>query len=121
YIRRRYASPPAEQSQWSRRFEEHARMYRWISENLPADAVIATQNPAQVYLFTERKTIAVERLAENLETWSSSLNLRYLVRTSFYPLSPVDWADLMRYPSVYRPGGELRLRIFDLGSRMPED
>jgi hypothetical protein len=88
-------------------------MYRWIRDNLPVDAVIAAQNPAQVYLFTERKTIAADRPTENRETWRN-LNVRYLARTSFYPLPPLDWAD-MSYRSVYRPGGELNLRIFDLG------
>jgi len=113
YLRREYASPPAEQSQWARRFEEHVQMYRWIRDNLPADAVIAAQNPAQVYLFTGRKTIAAERPTENWETWRR-LNVRYLARMSFYPLPPIDWADLS-YKSIYRSGGELNLRIFDLG------
>src|SRR5262249_40855000 len=100
YIRRAYASPPAEQSQWARRFGEHVQMYGWIRDTLPADAVIAAQNPAQVYLYTDRKTIAAERLEENQERWRS-LNVRYLARTSFYPLPPLDWADTS-YPSVYR-------------------
>ena len=113
YIRREHSRPPAEQSQWVRRFKEHQRMYQWIRRHVPADAVIAAQNQAQVYLFTGRKTIASERATENWETWNR-LNVRYVARTSFYPIRGFDWTDL-NSRTVYRSRGELRLRVLDLG------
>jgi hypothetical protein len=87
-------------------------MYGWIRDHLPPDAIIAAQNPAQVYLFTGGQTIASDRPTEHWETWKR-LNVRYLARTSFTPLPPIDTADLS-YHDVYLPHGELNLRVLDL-------
>jgi len=113
YIGRERSRPLAERSQWARRFAEHERMYEWIRDQLPADAILAAQNPAQVYLFTGRHTIASDRPIEHWETWTR-LGVRYLARTSFTPLPPIDTADVT-YRDVYLGHGELNLRVLDLG------
>jgi len=40
--------------------------------------------------------------------------VRYVARTSFYPIRGFDWTDL-NSRTVYRSRGELRLRVLDLG------
>lgn len=114
YITREHSSTPAAHSDWSRRFMEHQQMYDWIRSNLPPDTVIAAQNPAQVYLYTGRKTIASDRAQENWEKWRQHLNVRYLARTSFYPIPQLEWGDIY-FDIVYHARGELYLRVLDLG------
>lgn len=112
YLRRMYA-PPAERPELMRAFEENREMLEWMRERLPADAVVATQNPPLVYLLTGRKTIALDNPAANWETWNR-LNVRYLAYVSALRIDEPSLSE-QRYTPVYRSRGELNLRVVDLG------
>jgi hypothetical protein len=99
--------------QWHSDFEENAALFRYARERLPADAVLATYNPALTHLFTGHKTVALGEPAASWEMWKRT-NVRYLVYASPNPLPPFEAVE-NRYPMIYRQSGRMNLRIVDLG------
>ena len=114
YIQRKYDPVPENRLRWISAFEENEALIKHIGENVPKEDVIATQNPALVYLYTGHKTVASDDPASQWETWNR-IGVRYLARTSPFPLPKPD-ASESKYPQVYRTGGSLGLRLIDLGS-----
>lgn len=122
YIHRRYASDPADRLRWISAFEENEAMIKYIGERLPRDAVIATQNPALVHLYTGHRTVVSDDPAGCWDIWKR-MGVRYLAYTSQYRLPDPEKAE-SRFQSVYRSRGALNLRVLDLGpasSRQPWD
>ncbi|HZS10593.1 MAG TPA: hypothetical protein VFD58_37535 [Blastocatellia bacterium] len=104
---------------WVGAFEENEALIRFVGERVPGEAIIATQNPALLHLYTGHKTIAADNPAASWERWNK-LGVGYLARTSAYPL-PADPAE-NKYQTIYRSDGRLNLRVLDLGppsSRAP--
>ncbi len=97
---------------WLRVFEENEALIKWAGENLPADAVIVTQNPGLVYLYTGRKTAGSLEPARNWENWKR-LGVRYWLQTSYYKQEPLNPAE-KRY-RVLHTTPELDLRALDFG------
>ena len=120
YLQRKHNPVPAERSRWAMAYEENRQLMAWAQDNLPQAEVLATQNPPLVHLFTGHKTVAVDDPAGRWEAWNQA-RVRYLVRTSPYRLPNPDAAE-RKYRVVRSQGGELNLRVVDLGppaSRLP--
>jgi hypothetical protein len=104
---------PAGESQLGDSFAENEGVLHFINERLPDDAIIASGNPALIYLYTGRKTIASDEIAKNWNTWNR-VGVRYLAYVSALPVGEPELAET-RYTVVYKPRGRLNLRIVDLG------
>jgi hypothetical protein len=113
FIQKQYDAAPGNRMQWHRDFAENAALLRQVGEHLPQDTVLATQNPALVYLFTGHKTVAMGDPATSWEMWKQ-IGVRYLVYASPNPLPPLEPVE-KKYPTIYRQSGRLNLRIVDLG------
>jgi hypothetical protein len=113
FIQKQYDPAPEARLQWNRDFEENVALFKHASVTLPKDAVLATYNPALVHLFTGHKTVALDEPASSWEMWKRA-GVRYLVYASPNPLPPFEPVE-SRYPTIYRQGGRLNLRIVDLG------
>jgi len=113
YLERKRDLDPARGVHWIRAFEENEALMRYLDGHVPADAVIATQNPALLHLYTGRRTVSSDDPEGQWETWKQ-LGVRYLARTSPFPLEPPGPSE-RQFRTIYRPGGMLDLRIVDLG------
>lgn len=113
YIQRMNDPSPAYQLKWLKAFNENEAVIKYVGDNLPKDVVLATQNPALVYLYTGHKTVASDDPVTAWENWKK-LGVRYLVRTSPYPLDKPD-ATESKFNIIHRQGGMLNLRVVDLG------
>ena len=114
YIVKKFQPVAADRPLWLRAFEENRAMLEWVSKKAPEDCVIATPNPALVYLFTGRKTISFTNPQGNWERWNQ-IGMRYLVRTSVTPVPKPDVFTEARYDIPYTSRGELKLRVVDFG------
>lgn len=112
FIQKQY--DPRARMQWHSDFAENETLLRQVAEKLPKDAVLATQNPALVHLFTGHKTVAFGDPASSWEMWKR-LGVRYLVYASPNPLPPLEPVE-SKYPTIFRQSGRLNLRVVDLGS-----
>ncbi len=113
YIQRKNDPAPAYQLKWLKAFNENEVLIKYVGDNLPKDVVLATQNPALVHLYTGHKTVASDDPAGAWENWKK-LGVRYMVRTSPYPLDKPDAAE-SKFNIIQRQGGLLNLRVVDLG------
>ncbi|MDQ3013310.1 MAG: hypothetical protein M3X11_21715, partial [Acidobacteriota bacterium] len=113
YIQRKYDPSPAYRLRWIGIYEENEALIKHIGESVPKNAVIATQNPALLNLYTGHKTVAADDPAGSWETWNK-LGVRYLARTSVSPLPKID-PNESKYQIVYRQNGGLNLRLVDFG------
>lgn len=113
YIQRMNDPSPAYQLKWLKAFSENESLIKYVGDNLPKDAVMATQNPALVYLYTGHKTVASDDPAGAWENWKR-LGVRYMVRTAPFPLDNPD-ASENKFNIIRRQGGLLNLRVVDLG------
>jgi hypothetical protein len=73
YIARRHYGPiPL----WLRDYHETTAVTDWLNQNTTPDDIIATTNPALVYLATGRKTVVLTDFRTRWDTWRSS-GVRY--------------------------------------------
>lgn len=113
FIDRKNSPSPASSSKWIRSFNENEALIKYVAGNLPKDAVLASQNPALVHLYTGHKTVAFDEPATAWENWKK-LGLRYVVQTSPYALgNPTPQEN--RFRIAYRQEGAFNLRVLDLG------
>ena len=120
YLRQKSQPLTAGQSTWIQLFEENETLLKWLDQKLPKEGVIATPNPALVYLYTGHKTISFDNPVEKWETYNR-LGMRYLAWTSLKPLPNPSFSE-GRYNIIYRSRGPLNLRVVDFGppaSRAP--
>jgi hypothetical protein len=115
YWRARNDPTPAEYLPWQAIFDEHKAALDWLREKTPEDAAIVSENPALVYLYTGRKTMAGERPEERWEDWKRH-NVRYMARLSVYQIPDPSLAD-GRFNQAYRSKGPLKLRVVDFGPK----
>jgi len=114
FIQKQY--DPGVRMQWHSDFAENEALFRQVGEKLPADAALATQNPALVHLFTGHKTVSLGDPVTSWEMWKR-LGVRYLVYASPNPLPPFEPVE-NKYPTIFRQSGHgerLNLRVVDLG------
>ena len=105
----------AEYLPWRVLFDENKAALDWLREKTPPDAVVVTENPALVYLYTGRKSMAGEQAAGKWEDWKR-LNVRYMAHLSIYPIPPPSLID-GRFTQAYISPGPLKLRIIDFGPK----
>lgn len=115
YLRARGDLSTAEYFPWRAIYDENRAALDWISEKADADAVVASENPAMVYLYTGRKSVAIDDPAGNWENWKR-LNVRYMARLSVFP-APDPGMDEGRFDMPFRSKGPLKLRVTDLGPK----
>ena len=113
YLLKKRSSSKADQPQLIAAFEENGELLKWVKERAPSEAVIASENPALVNLYTGHKTIALDDPGGNWSTWNR-LNVRYIARVSANAVPNASPAE-MRYTTAYRSRGNLNLRVVDLG------
>ncbi|MBX3278184.1 MAG: hypothetical protein KF868_09300 [Acidobacteria bacterium] len=109
----KYSADANKHPQLIRAFDENLKLLEWMNNMLPADAVVATPNPPLVYLYTGRRTIAIDNPGANWATWQR-LRVSHLAHISPAPLGQPSQAE-RRYSIVYQSPGELNLRVVDLG------
>ncbi|MGE0130193.1 MAG: hypothetical protein AB7U82_19075 [Blastocatellales bacterium] len=115
YLRARGDQSPAEYLPWRVIYDENRAALDWIREKAPEDAVVASENPAMVYLYTGRKSVAIDDPGGNWENWKR-LNVRYLARLSVYTMADPAM-DEGRFNMPFRSKGPLKLRVTDLGPK----
>jgi hypothetical protein len=115
YLRARRDLSPAEYLPWRAIYDENRAVIDWLGERAPKDAVIASENPAITYLYTGRKSVAIDDPAGNWENWKR-LNVRYMARLSVFPASDPGM-DEGRFNMPFRSKGPLKLRVTDLGPK----
>jgi hypothetical protein len=113
FINRKYDPVQAYRLRWESSYAENELLMNHIAKTIPRDAVIATQNPALVYLYTGNKTVASDDPAGRWDSWTRS-RVRYIAKTSPYPLPPVDAAE-KQYSTIFQTNGPLGLSLIDLG------
>jgi hypothetical protein len=110
----KHATQSPEAMPWLSEFHEARATFAWIRRHLPLDAVVAATNPAQLFLFTERKAVTAEDPNENWEQWQR-IGVRYLVVLRPHSMTALD-DDRARYPLLYGASPQ-SMRVIDLGPR----
>jgi hypothetical protein len=120
YLAQRSDLSRAEYLPWRALFNENKEALDWIRDKTPQDAVFCSMNPALIYLYTGRKSVAGGNPEGNCENWKR-INVRYMAYLSVYPIADPG-LDEGRFQQAYRSQGPLKLRIMDLGrpeNRLP--
>lgn len=120
YLAQRSDLSRAEYLPWRALFNENKEALDWIRDKTPQDAVFCSMNPALIYLYTGRKSVAGGNPEGNWENWKR-INVRYMAYLSVYPIADPG-LDEGRFQQAYRSQGPLKLRIMDLGrpeNRLP--
>jgi hypothetical protein len=104
----------AEYLPWRVIHDENRAVLDWINERAQPEVVVASENPALVYLYTGRKSLAFTDPMGNWENWKR-LNVRYIARLSAFPLA-APGMDEGRFNMPFNPKGPLNLRVVDLGA-----
>ena len=94
-------------------FEENEEVLRWIKDRVPESGIIATMNPPLVHLYTGRTTVASDDPATHWQNWNR-IGVRYMAFISALRVAEPDLSET-RYTVVFKPRGELNLRVVDLG------
>jgi hypothetical protein len=113
YIGRQYEDFPQERPRMMRIFAEQEKVLQWAAENLPKNDVIVTPNPALTFLYTGNRTTTFDNAPGNWENWNK-LGVRYLLQLSPVRLPEPNGPE-KQYRVMHRAGGELNLRVMDLG------
>jgi hypothetical protein len=113
YLHKKFSSNPADKPAWTRMYEENRQVLDWVNERAPEGSVVATTNPALVYLMSGKKTISANDPVRRWDVWTRT-RTRYLAYVSALRIKDPDYAE-SRYQTVLEPKGELNLRIVDLG------
>lgn len=115
YLAKRSDLSRAEYLPWRAIFNENLEALKWIKEKTPEDALVCSLNPAMVYMYTGRKSVASNNPEANWENWKR-LNVRYYAYLSVYPIADPGMGE-GRFDQVYRSKKSLKLRVMDLGRK----
>ncbi len=99
-------------------FDESRKMLIWAREHLPDNAVIASDNPALVYLFTGRRTISSDEPDKNVDKWNK-LGVRYTVgpwNQQFILATP--FSPEGKYKTIYQSDRRANLQVVDFGPKV---
>ncbi len=100
-----------ESSAWIGEYKESAETLEWVRTHLPPDAIVASSNPARVFLQAGHKAISGDQPLENWETWKR-IGVRYLVILESHGTTVLDGQE-SAYPVLYRSANDMR--VIDLG------
>jgi hypothetical protein len=84
---------------WIADAEDADRTMDWVRAHVPRDAVVASTNPALVYLQTDRRSVTLDQVTSDWQRWRQR-GVRYLV--CFLPLDPPSTAVGSEHRVVYR-------------------
>ena len=108
----RARSDPSKGADWIASFHELDTTLDWMNAHLEPDAVVASTNPAIVYLRTGRKTITLDRVTEPWSVWQGR-GARYAACLVAYELpSPSQGPYKLLYQS--RPERPISYWVIDL-------
>ena len=96
YVRSLHGAP-ADRPRWNRIFEERLELIRWLAGHMPSGQVIATDDPAQVYLYSGFETVGSWQMRGAFDEWRR-LGVHVYAETSYLGRKP----SLARFPSVYQ-------------------
>jgi hypothetical protein len=99
-------------SEWITEYNESLEVMQWMRTHLPPDSIVASNNPAFVFLYSERKAISCERPLENAEQWKQ-IGVRYMVVLESHGRTLLDGQE-QKYPVLYRSMNNMR--VVDLGA-----
>ncbi len=109
----RHVKQAPESVSWRAEFNEVKATLAWVQNNLPPDAIVAANNPAQFFLYTGRKAVTYSEPKESWERWRK-LGVRYLVILNSHASTPLD-DEQKTYPIIYGTSPQ-NMRVIDLGS-----
>ncbi len=108
YIISKHSSDIEKTPVWLRGYAENEKMLNWMKENIKQEnAIIATNNPGLVYLWTNKKSVGVKSITEPWELWKT-LNVRYLTYLGFKHEVPERAVEELPYKTAYVNGGKIR-------------
>ncbi len=110
YLRSQWQNPEA--SAWISEYKESTETLEWVRTHLPPDAIVASSNPARVFLHTGRQGISCDQPLENWTTWKR-LGVRYLVILESHGMTLLDGQE-KTFPVLYRSPNDMR--VIDLGA-----
>jgi hypothetical protein len=113
YLGRKFADTPLQRPRITRLFDEQAAVLKWTAENVPKNETIVTQNPALAHLYTGNRTTTFDNPETQWANWNR-LGVRYYVQLAPARL-PEPSGPERQYRLAHRAGGELNLRVLDLG------
>jgi hypothetical protein len=91
----------------------------WLRGNLPAESVIASTNPAKIFLSTGHLAIAGDLTEQSWNYWKES-NVNYMVILSPNPKGMLDRTP-EKYQTIYHTATEPSLRVIHLGDPKNRD
>lgn len=109
YVRLKH-QPATAQPEWLRNFEETRATLLWMREHLPSEAVIASNSPAMVYLYTGCQSVTADDPAGNWAAWQQ-LGVRYVAILKPYAITQLD--DRKDCRVIYNTP-RLQLRVLEL-------
>jgi hypothetical protein len=109
YVRSQLQNP--ESSGWISEYNESMETLEWVRTSLPADAIVASNRPVNIFLHTGRKAVACDQVLENWERWKR-VGVRYIVVLVSHGATPLDEQE-QTYPVLYRSANGMR--VIDLG------
>ena len=74
--------PPADRPRWNLIFEERLALIRWLTAHVPSGQVIATTDPAQVYLYSGFETVGYWQASGVVDEWQR-LGVHVFADTSY--------------------------------------
>jgi hypothetical protein len=108
YLKHKLTAP--ESIIWLSEFNDVRATLHWGQTHLPPDAIVATNNPAQFFLYTHRPAITS---GDPQQPQWKKLGVRYLVILSSHASTPLD-DDPKTYPLLYGASPD-HMRVIDLG------
>jgi hypothetical protein len=102
--------PPADRPRWNAIFEERLDLIRWLTGHVPSGQVIATGDPAQLYLYSGFETVGYWQASGALDDWRR-LGVHFFADMSYLGRAPLPG----RFPVVYQSPTS-GMRVLDLGS-----
>ena len=101
--------PPADRPRWNLIFEERLALIRWLTAHVPSGQVIATTDPAQVYLYSGFETVGYWQASGVVDEWQR-LGVHVFADTS-YAGGQHPWVG---HHPVYQSAA-FGMRVFDVG------
>ena len=95
------------------------KLCTWIRENLPTDSVVASTNPAKIFLSTGHLAVAGDLSEQSWSYWKDS-KVNYMAILSPNPKGMLDRTP-EKYQTIYDSGTEPSLRVINLGDPIKRD
>lgn len=91
----------------------------WLRDNIPAESIVASTNPAKIFLSTGHLAVAGDLSEQSWSYWKES-NIKYMAILSPNPKGMLDRTP-EKYPTIYSTATEPSLRVIHLGDPLKRD